>query len=240
VPPVSVPSGTAEGLRRSVCSFGLRLKVRFPPGPTIASVIALVVLCVGFPDHARAQAVLTFAAKRAEDALGIPHSYLRITGTTESGEGIHRTFGYMPVEQSSFLALGDRVRGAVIDEPEAGIEWDRVTPFLSVQVPDKTLDAVIVRFRYWNENRNGGYDAYSQNCIAFLADIARTAGLRVPPGSHLSPSGFLSELAELNPPGTLPGILTAPVANPAPADQPDANTPDTPAPAPPDLQASVP
>jgi hypothetical protein len=182
--------------------------------------MSLLALLVGLSisSEADAQVVLTFAAKRAEDALGIPHSYLRITGTTESGEGIHRTFGYMPVEESSFLALGDRVRGAVLDEPEAGIEWDRVTPFLSVQVPDTTLDAVIVRFRYWNENRNGGYDAYVQNCLAFLADIARTIGLKVPPGSHLSPSGFLGELAELNPPGSLPGILTAPVANPSPED----------------------
>ncbi len=187
-------------------------------------------MCVGFPDHARAQAVLTFAAKRAEDALGIPHSYLRITGTTESGEGIHRTFGYMPVEESSFLALGDRVRGAVIDETEAGIEWERVRPFLSVQVPDTTLDAVIVRFRYWNENQNGGYDAWVQNCIAFLADIARTIGLRVSPGSHLSPSGFLGELTKLNPPGSHPGILPEPVANPLLQEQPDPPSPAAPGP----------
>ena len=207
-------------------SFGLRLKVLLPPGPAIASVIALVVLCVGFPDQARAQVVLTFAAKRAEDALGIPHSYLRITGTTESGEGIRRTFGYMPVEESSFLALGDRVRGAVIDEPEAGIEWERVRPFLSVQIPDTTLDAVIVRFRYWNENQNGGYDAWTQNCIAFLADIARTSGLKVPPGSYLSPAGFLDTLAEMNPPGSVPGLLASPVPNPTPQDL--APAPETP------------
>jgi hypothetical protein len=190
----------------------------------------LLALAVGLSvaTGADAQVVLTFAAKRAEDALGIPHSYLRITGTTESGEGIHRTFGYMPVEESSFLALGDRVRGAVIDEAEAGIEWERVTPFLSVQIPDTMLGAVIVRFRYWNENQNGGYDAWVQNCIAFLADIARTIGLKVPPGSHLSPSGFLGDLAELNPPGSHPGILAEPVANPTPADL--APPPDTPVP----------
>ena len=205
--------------------------------PALATLFSCAVLCFGFPANADAQVVLTFAAKRAEDSLGIPHSYLRITGTTESGEAIQRTFGYMPIEQSPLLALGDRVRGAVIDEPEAQIEWERVTPFISVQVPDTTLDAVIVRFRYWNENQNGGYDAWSQNCIAFLADIARTAGLKVPPGSHLSPSGFLETLAELNPPGSLPGILTTPVANPAPVDTPDAAPPQGPGPMPSDPEA---
>ena len=85
MPPVSVPSGTAEGLRRSVCSFGLRLKVRLPPGPVIASVMALVVLCLAFPDHARAQAVLTFAAKRAEGTLGVPHAYVRINKPVADG-----------------------------------------------------------------------------------------------------------------------------------------------------------
>jgi len=202
----------------------------------LMSLLALVV-GLSIATGASAQVVLTFAAKRAEDSLGIPHSYLRITGTTESGEAIQRTFGYMPIEQSPLLALGDRVRGAVIDEPEAEIEWERVTPFISVQVPDTTLDAVIVRFRYWNENQNGGYDAWSQNCIAFLADIARTAGLKVPPGSHLSPSGFLETLAELNPPGSLPGILTTPVANPAPVDTPDAAPPQGPGPMPSDPEA---
>jgi hypothetical protein len=192
------------------------------------------------PISADAQVVLTFAAKRAEDTLGIPHSYLRIGGTTQSGEDISRTFGFMPVEESAFMVLGDRVRGAVIDEPEAGIEWERVTPFLSVQIPDTTLDAVILRFRYWNENENGGYDAYAQNCIAFLADIARTSGLKVPPGSHLSPSGFLETLAELNPPGSLPGIQEVPVANPSPPDEPAASSPEIPAPVPLEPAASAP
>lgn len=192
-----------------------------------------LVLGLATSSSAAAQVVLTFAAKRAESSLGVPHSYLRIGGTTESGEDIQRTFGFMPSEESPFMLLGDRVRGAVIDEPEAEIEWERVTPFVSVQIPDVTLDAVILRFKYWNENENGGYDAWSQNCIAFLADIARTIGLKVPPGSHLSPSGFLETLATLNPPGSLPGILDVPVANPSPPDPPATDTQDALEPAPP-------
>lgn len=205
-------------------------------GPLRRAAFALAVaISLLAPGVAAAQVVLTFAAKRAEGSLGIPHSYLRIGGTTETGEDIQRTFGFMPREESAFMILGDRVRGAVIDEPEAEVEWARVTPFLSVQIPDATLDAVILRFRYWNENENGGYDAWSQNCIAFLADIARTIGLKVPPGSHLSPSGFLETLTELNPPGSLPGILDVPVANPAPPDPPAAET----APEPPEAAEPV-
>lgn len=204
-------------------------------------VLALTfVLGLALSSSAAAQVVLTFAAKRAEGSLGIPHSYLRIGGTTESGEAIQRTFGFMPAEGSAFMVLGDRVRGAVVDEPEAEIDWERVRPFLSVQIPDATLDAVILRFRYWNENENGGYDAWSQNCIAFLADIARTIGLKVPPGAHLSPSGFLETLAELNPPGSLPGILETPVANPTPLDPPAEDMPDIPEPAPPEVAEPAP
>lgn len=199
-----------------------------------------LVLGLALPSSAAAQVVLTFAAKRAESSLGIPHSYLRISGTTESGEAIQRTFGFMPAEGSAFMVLGDRVRGAVVDEPEAEIEWERVSPFLSVQIPDAMLDAVILRFKYWNENENGGYDAWSQNCIAFLADIAGAIGLKVPPGSHLSPSGFLETLAELNPPGSLPGILETPVANPAPLDPPATETQDAPEPAPPEVAEPAP
>lgn len=199
-----------------------------------------LILGLATSSGAAAQVVLTFAAKRAESSLGVPHSYLRIGGTTESGEDIQRTFGFMPSEESPFMILGDRVRGAVVDEPEADIEWERVTPFLSVQIPDLTLDAVILRFKYWNENENGGYDAWSQNCIAFLADIAGTIGLKVPPGSHLSPSGFLQTLVELNPPGSLPGILDVPVANPVPLDPPATETQDAPESAPPEAAEPAP
>jgi len=199
-----------------------------------------LILGLAVSSGAAAQVVLTFASKRAESSLGVPHSYLRIGGTTESGEDIQRTFGFMPSEESPFMILGDRVRGAVVDEPETKIEWERVTPFLSVQIPDATLDAVILRFRYWNENENGGYDAWSQNCIAFLADIAGTIGLKVPPGSHLSPSGFLQTLVELNPPGSLPGILDVPVANPAPLDPPTTETPEIPEPASPEAAEPAP
>ena len=200
------------------------------PGVFLRIALALtLVLGLAFPAGASAQVVLTFAAKRAESTIGIPHSYLRITGTTESGEAIQRTFGFMPREGSAFMVLGDRVQGAVIDEPEAKIEWERVRPFVSVQIPDATLDAVILRFKHWNENENGGYDAYSQNCIAFLADVAGTIGLSVPPGSHLSPSGFLDSLADMNPPGSFPGLQETPVPNPTQPDliaaEPEVSTP---------------
>lgn len=182
-----------------------------------AAVLVAAVLCVAAPSAACAQVVLTFVAKRSTGGLDFPHSLLRITGTTQSGEAIDRNFGFMPVDQSFTMILGARVSGAVIDRSEASIPWDIVTPHLSVQIPDTVLDAVIVRFRYWNTGENGGYDVFSQNCIAFLADIAGTVGLTVPPGDHLSPGGFLSELAEMNPPGSHPGILAEPIPNPVPA-----------------------
>jgi hypothetical protein len=188
---------------------------------TCAAVLAAMTFSMALPSTADAQVVLTFVAKRGSGGLDFPHSMLRITGTTQSGEAIDRNFGFMPVDGSLTIALGRRVTAAVIDRSEASIPWDLITPHLSVQIPDTALDAVIVRFRYWNENENGGYDVYSQNCIAFLADIAGTVGLKVPPGDHLSPAGFLTSLAELNPPGSHPGILPEPVANPVIKEQPD-------------------
>ena len=184
--------------------------------------------------------MLTFVAKRGADALDFPHSMLRITGTTESGEVIDRNFGYMPKDGGLTMMLGRRVSGAVIDRPEASIPWELVTPHISVQIPDSVLDVVIDRFRYWNENQNGGYDFFDQNCIAFLADIAGTVGLKVPPGAHLSPGGFMRELAEMNPPGSFPGILDVPVANPAPDDPPVESPPETLAAPAPEPETSMP
>lgn len=207
---------------------------------TCAAVLAAFAFCLTLPSTASAQVVLTFVAKRGAEALDFPHSMLRITGTTESGEAIDRNFGFMPKDDSLTMMLGGRVSGAVIDRPEASIPWELVTPHISVQIPDSMLDAVIVRFRYWNENQNGGYDFFDQNCIAFLADIAGTVGLKVPPGAHLSPGGFMRELAEMNPPGSFPGILPSPVPNPEPLD-PTAEAPvDAAAPTVPEPEATSP
>ncbi len=197
----------------------------------VRRVVAVMAFGLGlsFSGAAWAQAVITFAAKRGEDRFAVPHGYVRISGTTQSGETLSHVLGFMPVEASRRLVWGGRVRGAVVGKPEAEIVWDRVQPFLSIQIADTALDAVLVRFRYWHANQNGGYDVYDQNCITFLADIARTLGLKVPPGSSLSPSGFLRQLAAMNPPGSVAGILAAPVANPSPADLAPEQA-DTPAP----------
>ena len=203
-------------------SFGLLSEMSLPrlSSRTCAAVLLAVAFCMASPATAAAQVVLTFVAKRGTGGLDFPHSMLRISGTTQSGEVIDRNLGFMPVDQSVTMVLGRRVSAAVIDRSEASIPWELVTPHLSVQIPDTALDAVIVRLRYWNENKNGGYDVYAQNCIAFLADIAGTIGL--------NPGGFLTSLAELNPPGSFPGILPEPVANPVPEAQPDLPSPAVP------------
>ncbi len=181
-----------------------------------------LVLGISLPTGAEAQVVITFAAKRGDPTalLQIPHSYMRITGTTESGEAIDRTLGLMPSESSNLMLFGKRVAAEIVDSPASMVEWDRVQPFISVQIPDTTLDAVIVRLRSWSSGENGGYGLYTDNCIAFIGDIARTIGLRTPPGRHLSPSGFMRDLAEMNPPGSVPGVLSSPVPNPTPEDKP--------------------
>lgn len=184
--------------------------------------ILLIAMILGMfvPTGADAQVVITFAAKRGDPTalLQIPHGYMRITGTTESGEAIDRTLGLMPSEGSNLLLFGQRVAAEIVDSPASMVEWDRVQPFISVQIPDTTLDAIIVRLRSWSAGENGGYGLYTDNCIAFVGDMARTIGLRTPPGRHLSPSGFMRDLAAMNPPGSVPGVLPSPVPNPAPED----------------------
>lgn len=182
-----------------------------------------LVLAIGIalaaPASAAAQAVLTFTASRASGPLGIPHAFLRITGTTESGETLHRTIGYMSSGNAISAVLGRKVRGNVVRTEDAETDWSRVQPFLSVQIPDAVLDAVLLRIKFWNDNQNGGYSAYVQNCIAFLDDIAATIGLRTPPGASVSPGRYLAALAAMNPPGSSPGVLAIPLPNPASAER---------------------
>jgi len=66
-------------------------------------------------------------------------------------------------------------------------------------VSDADYRAVRARADWWNTPEGWVYDLQRRNCITFIADLARLAGLQTADEPSLKPGTFLEATAALNP-----------------------------------------
>jgi len=142
--------------------------------------------------------------------LYFPHAYVRLTGTLdETGEVVDQAYGFTALNPGpQLLFMSGR---GVLAEPDARYVAEGIA-YLSVEIEDATYHAIQARFAHWRSREGSTYNLNRRNCITFVADIARTAGLTTPSEDTLSPNGFLKELVVLNP--QLPAVeaLPSPIA----------------------------
>ena len=96
---------------------------------------------------------------------------------------------------------------------------------------DAVYRAVRARSDWWNSPDGSVYDLRRRNCISFIADLARVAGLQTAAEPSMKPGTFLEATAALNPaaawreealpqpepPRAEPPIVMEPEAGPTPA-----------------------
>ena len=77
---------------------------------------------------------------------------------------------------------------------------------------DAAYRAVRARADWWNTPEGWVYDLQRRNCITFIADLARVAGLQTAAEPSMKPGTFLEATAALNP----AAAITEPEAGPTP------------------------
>ena len=88
---------------------------------------------------------------------------------------------------------------------DEGIEYAAVT------IPDETWRAMHERLDHWREGPGSTYNLNRRNCISFVAEMARMAGLQTPRENTLSPNGFLEDMVAMNPGmGLVPATTVTP------------------------------
>ncbi|MFN3557863.1 MAG: hypothetical protein ACK4UQ_01155 [Brevundimonas sp.] len=150
---------------------------------------------------ALAAVTLTFYAHpgaRVRDGyLLFPHAYVEAVGTLDdTGDPVDWAAGFTarnPGPQLLFV----RDRGQVLSPDARYIDEGR--PYLTLTVSDATYRAIRDRADWWNGPDGSVYDLRRRNCITFIADMARVAGLRVAAEPSMKPGSFLEEMATLNP-----------------------------------------
>ena len=161
--------------------------------------LALALALIAAP--AWAEVVLTFYAHpgaRVRDGyLLFPHAYVHATGSLEdTGDPVDWAAGFTARSPGPQLLFA---RGAgVVAYPDARYVGEG-QPYLRLTVSDAAYRAVRARSDWWASPEGSVYDLRRRNCITFIADLARTAGLQTADEPSMKPGTFLEATAALNP-----------------------------------------
>jgi len=129
--------------------------------------------------------------------LLFPHAYVHAEGTLDAtGEPVDWSAGFTALSPGPQLLFG-RGRGVVTAPDARYVSEGR--PFLKLTVDDATWRALKARAEWWNSREGSVYDLRRRNCITFVADLARVAGLRTAREPSMKPGTFLEATAALNP-----------------------------------------
>lgn len=185
----------------------------------------LIALVAG---SAWAEVTLTFYAHpgaRVRDGyLLFPHAFVHATGTLDdTGDVVDWSAGFTARNPGPQLLF---VRGAgAVEHPDPRYVSEG-KPYLRLTVSDQAYRAVRERAQWWGSPEGSVYDLRRRNCITFIADLARVAGLRTAGEPSMKPGTFLEATAALNPAAAwreqaeeapVPTILTESEAAPPPA-----------------------
>ena len=195
---------------------------------TIRQIGLLGLVLALFAGPASAEVTLTFYAHpgaRVRDGnLLFPHAFVQATGTLdETGEPVDWAAGFTARNPGPHLLFA---RGAGVVELPNPRYVGEGKPYLTLVVSDADYRAVRARADWWNSPEGSVYDLQRRNCITFIADLARLAGLQTADEPSLKPGTFLEATAALNPHaawrGPAPGVpvtvaITEPAAGPPPA-----------------------
>lgn len=169
--------------------------------------LSLTLAFLSLAGPALAEVTLSFYAHPGARVRGgyllFPHAYVQATGTLEAtGEPVDWAAGFTarsPGPQLLFVSG----RG-VVATPEARYIGEG-KGYLTVTVSDEVYTAIRARADWWNGPEGWTYDLRRRNCITFIADLARVAGLQTAAEPSMKPGSFLQATADLNPSASVSG-----------------------------------
>ena len=164
-----------------------------------AAFLAFQLLALAVATAARADTSVSFYAHgwgAKGDFVYFPHAFVVITRTGEDGRpGSDESYGFTAVSQTPDL-LFHATRGAVepADPAYRGLSALRFSLTVSADEYRAIRDVV------WRWGRDGAplYDLKRHNCVDFIAEIARAAGLATPAVPGADPGKFLEAVRRMN------------------------------------------
>jgi len=126
-----------------------------------------------------------------------PHAFVTLKGRPDrGGEAVDANFGFSATAVSPAILMG-RVKGKVYSE-SAGYIKSSDSHFTMI-LSDQEYDAVKATVGRWETLRQPSYDLGKQNCVFFVADIAKTLGMAIDTSRFMKkPGAFMRGLVQNN------------------------------------------
>jgi hypothetical protein len=148
-----------------------------------------------------AQVVATFYSHELGEHF--PHAFFTLKGTTTDGTAVDSNFGFTAKTITPAMLLGSVPGRLDIAKPHYIAQSDAQ---FSVVLSDDQYGAVLAVVEAWRTRKSPSYNINKANCVHFVGEVARAAGLTVtfPKQLMKKPRSYLLELVRLNPQVTIP------------------------------------
>jgi hypothetical protein len=182
--------------------------------------LLLPLLLLLWPATGHAAVTISFYSR--DFGMRYPHAFIVLKGTLDStGEAVNANFGWTSTSSELVIVTQRWVKGSVSSVDAAYIRKSNEN--FAFDLTDAEYRGVMARVESWRAMPQPSYSLNEANCVFFVADLARTLGLKADPrdGLMLKPKAFLLHVRDENhsalaqrqgqsiaarPPQTLPAV----------------------------------
>jgi len=127
-----------------------------------------------------------------------PHAFVVFEGTLENGTQVKQNYGFSARYTSQVISMGPAEHMIQTETERTVANTNR---HFSVTVSDQTYRRLLATVLAWRDYPGRYYDLNENNCIHFVAALARVAGLQadVPEEYVHEPKDWLNYVARSNP-----------------------------------------
>ena len=156
--------------------------------------LALLLLCLA-PAPAAAAVEISFYSHDLGSRF--PHAFVTLKGRLDrNGEPVDSNHGFSATAVSPAILMG-RVKGKVYSESDGYIKSS--DSHFTMSLSDQEYDAVRATVTRWETLDQPSYDLGKQNCVFFVADIAKALGMATDTSRFMKkPGAFMRGLVESN------------------------------------------
>jgi hypothetical protein len=162
--------------------------------------ILLAVCTLGWATPALADVQLSFHSFNGSVLFGrYPHAFIVLEGELEeTGQAINENYGFTAKTVSTRILNGPVEHDIMIEESKYIRKTNR---HFTVTISDDQYREVIALMRAWRDAPGEYYDLDTRNCIHFVGEIAKIAGIRIeyPDNMLRRPKKWLNYITSLNP-----------------------------------------
>lgn len=164
----------------------------------VASLL-LAIATFGVATPAQAEVQVSFHSFNGSVLWGrYPHTFVVFEGTLDDGTQVHQNYGFSARNSMEAISSGPAEHMIITETPETIAQTNR---HFTITVNDRQYRRLLATVLAWRDYPGEYYDLDENNCIHFVAALARVVGLDadVPEEYLRRPKAWLNYVTRKNP-----------------------------------------